>query len=80
MNLNEAKKLLAENGYICEEYRDYRLKSRVKEILANKYGLTTTQIILATIDEDDMFAEAAREGIWPDNVAEAIYKKYKDTH
>jgi len=76
MKLNEAKQILKNNGYLFESYASSKMKMSVKQILASKYHLNPTEVILATIDEDEQMEEAANEGIMPSDVAESIYKKF----
>lgn len=76
MKLDEAKQILENNGYLIESYASSKMKMSVKQILASKYHLNPTEIILATIDEDKQMEEAANEGIMPSDVAELIYKKF----
>ena len=76
MNLDEAKQILKNNGYLLESYASSKMKMSVKQILASKYHLNPTEVILATIDEDEQMEEAANEGITPSDVAESIYKKF----
>ncbi len=78
MKLDEALNTLKESGYVCESLASSRMKMAVKQILASKYKLTSTEIALATIDEDDQIEEAAEEGISPASVAEAIYNKFME--
>ena len=49
----------------------------VRDILRSHYNLSEHQIAMAMVGKANSLSEAYREGIPPEDVAEAIYKEYK---